>query len=1061
MKTTIASCLLLIANICLGQVTENNIFSKNRCMAVLDTNQLYYLSKDTFDYIGLIASYAKMAKQLESDSANYDDFATIFDTPKPIRLTPSIYQEAGEVIDGLFLVRRNDKYGFCDTLGKEVIPCTLDNASPFSDDVAIVFNDCKAAILTKTGEITLIKGDYNYINSFYEGTAVVQLKELEGLINKDGRQLVEPMYRALQRAGNKSFIFTDTLYNQGIIDSTGKVLYKSELFYIDNTGYETKSNLLNIGIDKEFKVKKEYKNYPQFAAIIDKYKLNKKYLSFAGIIDITGKTIIEPKYSFCNVESWSNSNTMFLSADIKDSLKFISGILSTAKSKIKFIKYNYYYPDNDYIKYDEDMNYTEDDFKKRMKRRISFFQKEYKNVQLLEDVYTSQGRFLGQLNKDSKILAGGKYFLYNANNNAKVYVSTTNDSVSFTNATAVDIFRVIASPLDTADIKTVLNNKDLLASLYGSVVDNQKYTDYVMLKNNTTNKQGLYTFKGQEIMPQEYDDFYSSYMNNKRVILASNTQYTDIYSLTFERLRRIPYDSIGINYANNILSYFSATESLDTTTQYYSVYKNKKEGIINYQYKEVIPPIYDQITATEESVFRVKLGEKYKIINLKAERLESPYFDEIYPDGNTRYIIKNDNKYTIIDTLFKQLLPKFYDKVDIYSFSNLNKEIALIDSIKRNNPTLNTDSLEEVRRYIFKNMKYFRDITLGYNSSFVYIVKDKDVISILDKNAKQLYSYSYIKPDASSMRNYDEDYYSRSFSLRTEYYVVNNKDGKYGVINLSNRQMHLPLVYDDIQIMYSPLAGRENPFNISLNNLSFVVKKDTNAYIQDIAGKNILGTTYRSLTFISDSMLLASSTFAYGVISLNGDTIVPFNYSYINTNAKGFDKDSLALTNEYVFVVWQGDMRGLYSTTAGEVIPCMYDDITPYSNDNSLYQLKKLPDDLRALFIKAVTAKKKRKKNKLFVEYGNLESKYYSEDKILYGIANKYGKVIIEPRYKLSQIDYYRNTIILTDNDGKRYFFNAAGQPVNDCYVEQDMHIEGTDDYYSPPPPPPPPPRDY
>jgi hypothetical protein len=58
-----------------------------------------------------------------------------------------------------------------------------------------------------------------------------------------------------------------------------------------------------------------------------------------------------------------------------------------------------------------------------------------------------------------------------------------------------------------------------------------------------------------------------------------------------------------------------------------------------------------------------------------------------------------------------------------------------------------------------------------------------------------------------------------------------------------------------------------------------------------------------------------------------------------------------------------------------------------------------------------------------------------------YGVANNKGKIIIPADYSYYQIDYYRNTIILTTPD-KKYFYNSQGEPVNDCYIEKHIGWE-------------------
>ena len=78
-----------------------------------------------------------------------------------------------EGLAGVLTDRRDEKWGFIDITGKEVIPCIYDDAMPwFSDGVANVSKDGKWGYIDTSGN-TVVPFIYDYSQSFSEGLACV------------------------------------------------------------------------------------------------------------------------------------------------------------------------------------------------------------------------------------------------------------------------------------------------------------------------------------------------------------------------------------------------------------------------------------------------------------------------------------------------------------------------------------------------------------------------------------------------------------------------------------------------------------------------------------------------------------------------------------------------------------------------------------------------------------------------------------------------------------------------------------------------------------------------
>ena len=67
----------------------------------------------------------------------------------------SNYDEIGVYVEGLAKVERDDKWGFIDERGSEVIPLIYESASDFSEDLALVELDNNYGFINKSGQIVI------------------------------------------------------------------------------------------------------------------------------------------------------------------------------------------------------------------------------------------------------------------------------------------------------------------------------------------------------------------------------------------------------------------------------------------------------------------------------------------------------------------------------------------------------------------------------------------------------------------------------------------------------------------------------------------------------------------------------------------------------------------------------------------------------------------------------------------------------------------------------------------------------------------------------------------
>ena len=134
---------------------------------------------------------------------------------------PLIYDNAYSFSNGLAVVALNGKYGFIDETGREVIPCKYDGARTFSEGFARVLLKNKYGYIDTTGK-EVIPFKYDFAYNFFEGFARVVLNDKYGFIDKTGRELTPCKYN----------------YANDFCEGLATVKLNDKFGYIDKTGKE-------------------------------------------------------------------------------------------------------------------------------------------------------------------------------------------------------------------------------------------------------------------------------------------------------------------------------------------------------------------------------------------------------------------------------------------------------------------------------------------------------------------------------------------------------------------------------------------------------------------------------------------------------------------------------------------------------------------------------------------------------------------------------------------------------------------------------------------------------
>ena len=129
--------------------------------------------------------------------------------------------------DGLAKVKLNNKYGYIDENGREMIPIKYDWVAMYlADGLAGVKLNNKYGYVDKNNH-AIIPIKYDWINFYFSDDLVgVELNGKYGFVNRDGQEVIQLKYDKIEKS-----------FSNGI----ASVILNDKLIYINKTGNEYKS----------------------------------------------------------------------------------------------------------------------------------------------------------------------------------------------------------------------------------------------------------------------------------------------------------------------------------------------------------------------------------------------------------------------------------------------------------------------------------------------------------------------------------------------------------------------------------------------------------------------------------------------------------------------------------------------------------------------------------------------------------------------------------------------------------------------------------------------------
>ena len=147
--------------------------------------------------------------------------------------------------DGLALVEKQNKYGYINTKGEQVINLIYESAHDFKQGLGLVRQNDKAGFIDNTGKIVLpLRYDFIKYNPMF-GSITVEKNNKHGLVDKTGAILVPPIYDDIHHVSDNIMIVKQN-EKYGLINTNAQKITAIEYDQIDG-GWDGDKTLIKNG----------------------------------------------------------------------------------------------------------------------------------------------------------------------------------------------------------------------------------------------------------------------------------------------------------------------------------------------------------------------------------------------------------------------------------------------------------------------------------------------------------------------------------------------------------------------------------------------------------------------------------------------------------------------------------------------------------------------------------------------------------------------------------------------------------------------------------------------
>jgi len=362
------------------------------------------------------------------------------------------------------------------------------------------------------------------------------------------------------------------------------------------------------------------------------------------------------------------------------------------------------------------------------------------------------------------------------------------------------------------------------------------------------------------------------------------------------------------------------------------------ENVNTIDIKEVVSSI-----PYEKTLLQYQKDGKYGIINFEGKSIIKPIYEEIrnMPYREGELIVKKQGKYGVVSINGGKLLDCKYDYITGDNYYSEEKKYELDGYIVG----INNEDGKMQYGYINNKREQILDVEFDKIYRMNDVKDDENIYLLAEKDGKiQLYKNNKLLLD----NNYQSINYSEDSKL-----LILQKDGRYGVTDLNGKQI-LSVDYEQIRIpgdyiiaikdgkqVIFDLVGTQkenlaytNILKTENENYNITVDKNDKYGVINKDGNILIGNKYNYIQYLYDNyFIVGGETGKSGIINDKGEEILPIKYEVIQK----LDKNNIvqAMVGN-VLELYSKEMNNIVSMENGKIeINDEY--IKVYSNNQTTY----------------------------------------------------------------------------------------------------------------------------
>lgn len=530
-------------------------------------------------------------------------------------ITTSLYDAGGAFTDGLAIVKRIDKYGCINKIGKEVIECVYDDIIIVSKTDVRVFHDglwevidCYGNKVTSDKYIdsnltlkVILPLIYQKCTYLRDGLVKIKMNDKYGIIKLDGDEVVPCIYDAIDYKGGWISVGANGKY--GFLDITGKQIqpcvYDNAISFFSGWGVvekDKKWGAINVyGIEI---IPFDNWTFSEYSTIWtdNLIILQLRYSNKWGLADQTGRIIICDSYEYVGGDVGRQYMNQYADIDV--------GLFSSEPAEDSEVLLSYWEGMSP-VSRDGLCGFIDENGEEVIPCKykcVSTFNNGIARVK--KDYYTWLFIDKGDnviLQLDYEGVSDFAEGLALVMRNGKCgYIDISGNEVIPCVYEKARLFNNGVAP--------VKNDKWVFIDKLGNVVSKELETDYDEVEMTESRlwrvyysgKYGLIDMDGQEILPCIYKYIYK---------LADGVWRADL-DYPYERC------SLLIDDAGNLLSSnkYDGIHSWERNQGVIVAHLNGKDGLIDIRGHDIVPCVYEHISSLDGGMWKVRLNDKFGIM---------------------------------------------------------------------------------------------------------------------------------------------------------------------------------------------------------------------------------------------------------------------------------------------------------------------------------------------------------------------------------------------------------------------------------------------------------------